>query len=153
MMSNLPRKSDINVYGTLEEIDAVRDFYGKTREEIYQVLLTDYECLQEELAFMGSVAFTYYAPAWERLFAAFPTIDETDDVTRWTKCIVTCRCFDLENETQESIAALRRMLSLCEAFYHSQACRKYYTERYMLPDLEKEQDECAKLHALLYPAS
>lgn len=108
MLSNLPRKSDINVYGTLEEIDAVRDFYGKTREEIYQVLLTDYECLQEELAFMGSVAFTYYAPAWERLF---------------------------------------------EAFYHSQACRKYYTERYMLPALEKEQERCAKLHTLLYPAS
>lgn len=153
MMNSLPRKSDINVYGTLEEMDAVRDFFGKTREEIYQALLTNYERLQEELAFMGPVAFAYYAPAWERLFDSFTESDEVDDVAGWTKCIITCRCFDLEHETQESTAALRRMPACCESFYRSEACRTYYTEGYMLPALEKELDECSKLHALLYPAS
>lgn len=151
-MSDLPRKSDINVYDTLEEIDAVRDFYGKTQEEVYRELLTDYERLQEELAFMGPTAFAFYAPAWERLFDAFPTIDEIDEVAGWTACIITCRCYDLEHETKESTDALRRMLTFCESFYHSEACIKYYTEGYMLPDLEKRQEECAKLHAQLYPA-
>lgn len=152
-MTSLPRKSDINIYGTLEEMDAVRDFYGKTREEIYQELLTDYERLQEELAFMGSVAFAYYAPSWERLFDAFTEPEEADEVAGWTACIITCRSNGLEHETEESTAALRRLLTFCETFYYSEACRKYYTERYMLPDLEKEQDKCAKLHARLYPES
>ena len=30
-MIDLPRKSDINVYGTLEEMDAVRDFWRCVR--------------------------------------------------------------------------------------------------------------------------
>ncbi len=152
-MSNLPRKSDINVYGTLEEIDAVRDFYGKTQDDIYPELLTDYEKLQEELAFMGSIAFAYYAPAWERLFEAFSSVEEIDDVVGWTTCIINCRSNGLEHETAESTEALRRMLSFCETFYHSETCTAYYTERCMLPDLEKEREECAKLHTRLYPAT
>ncbi len=152
-MSNLPRKSDINVCGTLEEIDAVRDFYGKTKDDIYSELLTNYEKLQEELAFMGPVAFTYYAPAWERLFEAFPSVEEIDKVVGWTACIINCRSNDLEHETEESTAALRRMLLFCETFYHSKTCTAYYTERCMLPNLEIEREKCAKLHARLYPAS
>lgn len=152
-MTNLPRKSDINVYDTLDERSAVRSFYGKSCEEIYQDLLTGYQHLQEDLSFMGPVAFAYYAPAWERLFDTFREAEKAGIVARWTKCIITCRCFDLEHETQESMAALRRMLASCEAFYRSEAFRTYCSADDCPEDWESVQEECAKLHALLYPAT
>ena len=71
-MSQLPRQEDINVYDSLDERSAVRSFLGKTREDILQRLPGEYESLQEDLAFMGPVAFAYYAPAWEEFCRTRP---------------------------------------------------------------------------------
>ena len=70
-MNTLPRKEDINVYDSLDERYAVKEFYGKTREQIFEELTDGYQHMQESLAFMGPVGFAYYAPAWERLFTHF----------------------------------------------------------------------------------
>lgn len=160
-MSTLPRKEDINVYDTLDERTAVRNFLGKTREQIHERLREEYEYLQEDPAFMGPVAFAYYAPAWEQLFGTFPDEHQADSIAQWTMCIISIRCISLDTETPESTAALRRMLACCENYYNSPACRKYYADEArfygyaeslidMSPELQERLDECAELHSTLY---
>lgn len=159
-MPHLPRKEDINVYDTLDERSAVQHFLGKTREEIHERLREEYEYLQEDLAFMGPVAFAYYAPAWEQLFGAFADVAETDEVAAWTLCIISVRCISLDDETPESITALRRMLACCENFYNSPPCRKFYADEARLygyaeslidmpPELQEHLDKCAELRTTL----
>lgn len=161
-MLPLPRKEDINVYDTLDERSAVRSFLGKTREDILQRLPREYESLQEDLAFMGPVAFAYYAPAWEEFCRTLPSDnpEETEDIVRWTLCIISIRSNGLEDETPESIAALHRMLSWCEAFYNSPEGRTYFTEEArfwgyaepllsMPPELHEALEECAALRRRL----
>ena len=161
-MSRLPRKEDINVYDTLDERSAVRSFLGKTREDIQQLLPGKYESLQEDLAFMGPVAFAYYAPAWEEFCRTRPSDDPegTEDIVRWTLCIISIRCNGLEDETPGSIAAMRRMLSWCEGFYNSPEGRTYFTEEARFwgyaepllstpPELQQALEECAALRRRL----
>ena len=161
-MLPLPRQEDINVYDTLDERSAVRSFLGKTREDILQRLPGEYESLQEDLAFMGPVAFAYYAPAWEEFCRTRPSDDPegTENIVRWTLCIISIRCNGLEDETPGSIAAMRRMLSWCEGFYNSPEVRAYFTEEArfwgyaepllsMPPELHEALEECAALRRLL----
>ena len=160
IMNTLPRKEDINVYDSLDERSAVREFYGKTREQIFKELIDGYQYLQESLAFMGPVGFAYYAPAWERLFTHFDDAEELEEIARWTKCIISIRCNSLDRETPEAIAALHRMLDFCEAFYHSETYRQYCIEEARLygyaeslidspPELQEERKECARLRTQL----
>ena len=159
-MVPLPRKEDINVYDSLDERSAVKEFYGKTREQIFKELIDGYQHMQESLAFMGPVGFAYYAPAWERLFTHFEQVEELEEIARWTKCIISIRCNSLDTETPEAIAALHRMLGLCEEFYHSENALNYYVEEARLygyaesllvcpPDLQDELEECARLRKKL----
>ena len=161
-MSQLPRQEDINVYDSLDERSAVRSFLGKTREDILQRLPGEYESLQEDLAFMGPVAFAYYAPAWEEFCRTRPSDDPegTEDIVRWTLCIISNRCNGLEDEIPGSIAAMRRMLSWCEGFYNSAEGRTYFTEEARFwgysepllstpPELQQALEECAALRRRL----
>ncbi len=161
-MPRLPRKADINVFDTLDEQCAERHFLGKTREEIHELLLEKYVSLYEDLAYMGPVAFAYYAPAWEEFCRTRPSDnpEETENIVRWTLCIISIRCNGLEDETPGSIAALRRMLSWCESFYNAPETRAYFTEEARFwgyaepllsipPELQNALEECAALRLLL----
>lgn len=158
-MHTLPRKEDINVYDSLDERSAVKEFYGKTREQIFEELTDGYQHMQESLAFMGPVGFAYYAPAWERLFTHFNQAEELEVIVEWTRCIISIRCISLDTETPESIAAMHRMLDCCEAFYHSDTYLNYFEEARMYgyadpllsspPELQKELKKCARLRKLL----
>ena len=165
-MTPLPRKEDINVYDSLDERYAVKEFYGKTREQIFKELIDGYQHMQESLAFMGPVGFAYYAPAWERLFSHFEQlkdVEEVEEIVQWTKCIISIRCNSLDTETPEAVAALHRMLELCEELYHSDAYLNYYIEEARmygyaesllasplnLPEVKVELKECARLREQL----
>ena len=162
-MTPLPRKEDINVYDSLDERYAVKEFYGKTREQIFEELTDGYQHMQESLAFMGPVGFAYYAPAWERLFTHFEEVEELEEIAQWTKCIISIRCISLDTETSEAIAALHRMLGLCEEFYHSENALNYYVEEARLygyaesllasplnlPEVKVELKECTRLREQL----
>ena len=159
-MNTQPRKEDINVYDSLDERSAVKEFYGKTREQIFEELTDGYQHMQESLAFMGPVGFAYYAPAWERLFTHFEQPEELENIVQWTQCIIRIRCISLDTETPEAIAAMHRLLDLCEAFYHSDTYLNHcleeahlygYAESLMTspPELQKELKACARLREQL----
>ena len=160
MMNTLPRKEDINVYDSLDERSAVKEFYGLTRDQIFKELISGYQHMQESLAFMGPVGFAYYAPAWERLFTHFDDAEELENIVQWTQCIIRIRCISLDTETPEAIAAMHRMLDCCERFYHSETYLNHYAEEARLygyaeslidspPEQQKELKACARLRAQL----
>ena len=112
--AGLPGESDINVCDSPDERSAVKNFLGKSVEDILLRIPGEYQSLQEDLAFMGPRAFAYYAEAWER-FLELRLRDE--DVLRWTLCILDIRCLWLDEETPEARAAMLRLLQLCISGY------------------------------------
>jgi hypothetical protein len=60
---DLPRREDINVHDSLDEISASDHFYGKTLEEAEALFREDAYRYQEDLMWMGPRAFAFYLPA------------------------------------------------------------------------------------------
>ncbi len=63
-MLTLPTVADINVYDSLDEQVAVRHFAGKTLDEAEALFRDNALRYQEDLMFMGPVAFRFYVPAY-----------------------------------------------------------------------------------------
>jgi len=55
--------SDINVYDSLDERTAAKNFLGKSVEEAEQMFKDNSACYLEDLRFMGPVAFSFYLDA------------------------------------------------------------------------------------------
>jgi hypothetical protein len=60
MVDRLPTKSDFVVHGTLDELDAYKEFGGKTKDEVRGLLEGNFLRYQEHFLHMGPVAFCYY---------------------------------------------------------------------------------------------
>lgn len=153
-VKGLPTEQDINVYDSLDERAAVRNFLGKTREEIYVELkeyFFDCDYLVESFYYLGPKAFAYYIPAWERLYAHYRHTESTeedygeDSVAYSTLFFLSQRTLLTDNDTPEARAAMLRLLSLCEQHYSS---AHYYTDDERAKALRK----CQKIRQLLNTA-
>lgn len=58
----LPTASEINVYDTLDERAACKNYLGKSLVEVRQMLASGIGNYWEDLAWMGPKAFQYYLP-------------------------------------------------------------------------------------------
>jgi len=58
----LPTASEINVYDTLDEREACKNYLGKSVEEVRQMLASGIGNYWEDLAWMGPNAFHFYLP-------------------------------------------------------------------------------------------
>ena len=61
-----PKQDQIDVFGTLDERKACKHFLGKTVDEAVRLFEENALFYQEDLMFMGPVAFQYYVPAFVR---------------------------------------------------------------------------------------
>lgn len=134
----LPALQDINVYDSLDERAAVRDFLGKTQDDIYHELkecIGDGVSLTESFYYLGPVAFAYYVQAWERLYLEYQgsICDEDSDdydeahVAAETLFFLSQRHIMQENnDTPQGIASRRHLLELCEQHYNTAV--DYYDE-------------------------
>jgi hypothetical protein len=59
----LPTERDINVFDSLDELHAVKNFLGKTLEQAQALFCENFLCYQEDLLFMGPKAFRFYVVA------------------------------------------------------------------------------------------
>ena len=66
MPNQLPTESDFIAYGDLDEAAAYDHFFGKSKEEAFQLLASDFLRYQEDFMFMGPGAFCYYSEAFTR---------------------------------------------------------------------------------------
>ena len=59
----LPSEEDINVYGSRDEAEAVKNFHNKTLEEAEALFRDGSTYYQEDLMWMGMRAFQFYSQA------------------------------------------------------------------------------------------
>lgn len=59
-MNRQPTEKEINIFDSLDEQWAVRHFLGKSQEEAEKLFCENFLYYQENLLWMGPVAFAYY---------------------------------------------------------------------------------------------
>lgn len=142
----LPSAADINVYDTLDERSALETFLGLSVDDAIKMLRNNYEdCMRGfdnfagHLGYMGPKAFSYYSPAWERLFG-LPEKYMDDDLARYTVLIVKLRLICEKKLAEEEACAMLRLLQLAEQEYQSVLSE---------PDEQQERqnalEECSQL--------
>src|SRR6185437_15714897 len=62
MIPHLPTAEEINVFDSLDELDAVEHFLGKDLEQAQSLFRENFLRYQEDLMFMGPKAFQFYVP-------------------------------------------------------------------------------------------
>ena len=104
--SGLPTAREINPYDDLDGRDAERHFLGKTLDEAFALFSSGFYRYQEDLMFMGPVAFRYYLPAAVRHVESAPdcSIPSDDELLL---CVLK---FHWEWEREE-LAPLRELIS------------------------------------------
>lgn len=63
MGTRLPTAEEINVFDSLDERCAVKNFLGKDMEQARSLLRENFLHYQEDLMWMGPIAFRFYVPA------------------------------------------------------------------------------------------
>ena len=151
----LPSLQDINVHDSLDERSAVRNFLGKTQDDIYRELkecIGDGVSLTESFYYLGPIAFAYYVQAWERLYLEYQgriCDDESDDydeahVATETLFFLSQRDIMQENhDTPQGITSRLHLLELCEQHYSSAV--DYHEEG----ERQKALKRCKKLRESL----
>lgn len=138
----LPSLYDINVYDSLDERAAVREFLGKTQDDIYRELEENLDCdcsFMESFYYLGPKAFAYYITVWEQLFAHYQATPDNDtecDLAESALFLLSQRnIMNPEDETPEGFAARLRLLEQCEQHYKTAA--DYYDQRTLNKALKK----------------
>ncbi len=59
---NLPTREEINLHDSLDEKEAEKNFYGKSREDVLAMFVSKGGIYGEDFMWMGNKAFQYYLP-------------------------------------------------------------------------------------------
>lgn len=78
--TDLPSLADINVHDSLDERWAVGNFLGKTLEQAGELFRESAITYQEDLMFMGPVAFRFYVPAYVNYLRSAASSGDPDAV-------------------------------------------------------------------------
>jgi hypothetical protein len=115
----LPTREEINVHDSLDERWACDKFFGKTVEEAEGYFAENFLSAQEDLMWMGPVAFRFYVPAAIRYIESEKSKGDSDAIN----CFVGLLEFRVENEPEEIrpiaselASALRYILENYEKF-------------------------------------
>jgi hypothetical protein len=109
MKTKLPTCEEINVYDSLDERSACKHFLGRTIEEAEALFRENSLCHQEDLMWMGPVAFRYYVQAAINYIQS-PAATGDD-------CMIDCFAmlleFRLEHERQELLPIAQFLVNAC----------------------------------------
>lgn len=93
----LPTKEEINVHDSLDERRACKHFLGKTPEQAEALFRENALHYQEDLMWMGPVAFRYYVPAFIRCLESPESSGDSDAIN----CFIGLLEFRLKYEREE----------------------------------------------------
>jgi len=93
----LPTREEINVHDSLDERSACRNFFGKTLDEAEGLFRENFLYFQEDLMWMGPVAFRFYVSAAIRYLQSEKSKGDSDAVN----CFVGLLEFRWENDSEE----------------------------------------------------
>ena len=107
--AGLPTLSDINVHDSLDERWAVGNFLGKTLEQAEELFRESAITYQEDLMFMGPVAFRFYVPAYVNYLRSAASSGDPDAVN----CFVSLVRHRWEFEPDELKPVRELLVSAC----------------------------------------
>jgi hypothetical protein len=105
----LPSVADINVYDSLDEQVAVRHLAGKTLDEAEALFRDNALRYQEDLIFMGPVAFRFYVPAYVNYLRSAASSGDPDAVN----CFVSLARHRWEFEPEELKPVRELLVGAC----------------------------------------
>ena len=143
----LPTFDEINVFDSLDEREAVRNFFGKSLEEVEDMFCHDAFSYFEDLMWMGPKAFCFYVQALIRYFRSEHSVGDSETVSGFLGVMY----WRLECEQHELSDVLGEIRDVVQ--YISDNPEKFYkSEEGLDADCEFEQqdkDNCQQLLELL----
>jgi hypothetical protein len=106
---HLPTRQQINVHGSLDEGAACRRFPGKDLDEVERGFQENSAYYQEDLMWMGPVAFRFYVEAAVRYLLSAAADKDADMVN----CFAGLLEFRLEHEPEEVASVAGRLAVAC----------------------------------------
>ncbi|MDB5346203.1 MAG: hypothetical protein JWP89_4580 [Schlesneria sp.] len=111
----LPTKEEINPFeDDLDGISACRNFLGKTLDDVEAMLNENSGLYQEDLLYLGPVAFRYYLPAIARFFQNHRAVQRS--FVDWFAVVLESR---LENERGELAPVAGQLVEVCRVIDES----------------------------------
>lgn len=104
----LPSRNEINVHDSLDERSACEHFLGKTIEQAEELFRENSLYYQEDLMWMGSVAFRYYIQAAINYIQSEASTGDSDLVSNLASLLE----FRLENEASELKPVAQKLAAL-----------------------------------------
>jgi hypothetical protein len=108
--THLPTREDIVVYGMLDELTACEHFLGKSLDDAEQLFRDNSAFYQEDLMWMGPVAFRFYVEAAIRYLRS-PAAKGDDAMV---SCLAAIIQFRLEYEPREVVPVAPQLHSICD---------------------------------------
>jgi len=109
MKINLPTREEINVYNSLDEQSACKNFFGKTLEEAEALFRENPLHYQEDLMWMGPVAFQFYVQALIRYIKSSESQNDSDLIN----CFVGLLESRLEPEPGKFLPVAKQLEETC----------------------------------------
>jgi len=108
---SVPTRQEINVYNSPDERSACEHFLGKNLDEAGALFRESSICYQEDLLFMGPVAFRYYVRAVIRYIESKEADNDSDIIS----CLAAILEHRLEYEQPEEFVDVAAVLaSTCD---------------------------------------
>lgn len=105
----LPNREDINVHDSLDERSACEHFLGKSLDEAEVLFRKNGLSHQEDLMWMGPVAFRFYVQALIHYIRSEAATGDSDIIN----CFAGLLEFRLDNEAKEMVPVARQLVSIC----------------------------------------
>ena len=107
---NIPSRADIDIYGSPEEENACKHFLGKDMSEAELLFREESTLYQEDLMWMGPVAFRYYVKAAIHYIQSDEASCDSDMIHAFAGILE----FHLHAKPYELISIAGELLSTCD---------------------------------------
>jgi len=111
---NIPRREDIDVFGSRDEQTACRHFLGKTVDEAEILFREAVLVYQEDLMWMGPVAFRYYLQGLIQYIRSDSAIGDADAIN----CLAGILEFRLQSNADALSPVLDQLSNICMYVVH-----------------------------------
>ena|SRR5436309_2366581 len=106
----LPTAKEINPHDDLDGRIACKNFLGKRLDEAEALFRENSTYYQEDLMWMGPIAFRFYVPALIQYIQSDAAVGDSDIIN----CFAGLVEFRLEHEAEELLPIAEQLASVCE---------------------------------------
>ena len=132
----LPTRQEINLFNSLDEQQACRNFLGKSLDEAESLFRQNALGYSDDLRWMGISAFRFYVIAYFQYLQSLEAEGDSDGVS----CLVGVLEFRLEGEREGLLPIAKQVVEICRYIISN------YSRFDILPDIYGDlRPRCEKL--------